>query len=135
MLQDFKKLKLYTKSVQRRYMKQFTSKFICNNLYLLFVNFIIHSQSLDKYFLQLEHHIEWRWEGKKLKIGVTLEGKSPNLVYMIYLIYCFHFFSVIATLLFAGASCIFKLKELIPSYPFGSLNCYQIGAPSHIWKL
>ena len=49
--------KISSKTV--RYIKAFTSKIICNNVDLLFaVIFIIYLQSA-KYFLQMEHHIEW----------------------------------------------------------------------------
>ena len=46
----------------------------------------------------------------KSKTGVNFAGKCSWLMYMICLIHCFPFFSVIATL-FDVASCIFKLKD------------------------
>ena len=42
MLQFFKKLKLCKKLVPRQYIKVFASKFVCDNVYLLFVILIIY---------------------------------------------------------------------------------------------
>ena len=71
-------------------------------------------------------------------IGVTFVGKCTLLMYMIFLTYCFPFFSVIATL-FDVASCIFKLKlknfncsnSFVP-LPFIKLSQLGHGLRSHM---
>ena len=85
----FKKIKLCTKLVARQYMNVFTSKFICNNLYLLFVViFIICLQSSTKLFF-ITGTSHWM-TGSSVKsiTGVTFVGKCPWLV---CLTYCLHF--------------------------------------------
>ena len=51
-------------------------------------------------------------------------------MYMICLTYCFHFFSVIATL-FDVASCIFKLKDFNSSNSFVLLLLIKLGHLGH----
>ena len=65
MLQFLNKPKLFTKLVLRQYMKVFTSKFISNNLYLLFVIFIIYLHSFAKIFPAIG--ISHRMTGSSLK--------------------------------------------------------------------
>ena len=121
MLWFFKKIKLYTKLVPRLYMKVFTSKFICNNLYLLFVFiFIIYLQSSTKLF-SITGTSHWM-TGSSVKsiTGVTFVGKCPWLVCLTYFL---SFLSVTATL-FDVTSCIFKLKNFNCSNFFVPLPCH-----------
>ena len=102
------------------YMKVFMSKFLCNNLYLLFVIFIIICNHVKTKVFSITGTSHWMI-GSSLKsiIGVTFVGKCPWLMYihMICLTYCFPFSSVITTLIDV-ASCIFKLNDFNCSNPF-----------------
>ena len=76
MLYFSKKLKLCTKLVPIQYMKVFTSKFICNNLYLLFVViFIIYLQSSTKVVSTTGTSHRMTSSSAKSIAGVTFMGK------------------------------------------------------------
>ena len=127
MLQYFKKLKLCTKLVPRQYMKIFTSKFICNNLCLVFGSFIIYLQSSTNKVYSTSGTLH-RMTGSsgKLITRLTFVGKCPWLMYMIWLTYCFPFFSAITTP-FGVSSCFFKLKDFNCSNSFVHLPFFKFG--------
>ena len=85
MLQFLKKLKLCTKLVSRQYMKVLTSKLIYNNLYLLFVIFIIYLPSSKNKSIFCNWNLtlnDWFICNVKNR-GNFCGGKCPWLMYMI----------------------------------------------------
>ena len=109
-------------------MKVFTLKFICNNLYLFFVIFIIYLQSFTKKVFSTTGTSHWMTDWSiQLMTEVTFAGKYPWLMYiMINLTCCFHFFQwqqhffLMSLLVFSNSSKILIVP--IPSCPFPSLN-------------
>ena len=120
----FKKLKLWAKLVPRQYMIVVTSKFICNNLYLLIVAiFMIYLQWFTKVSSTTETSQRMTGSSIKSVTGETFIGKCPWLVGLTEF---FLFFLVTATL-FDAALCIFKLKNFNCSYSLASLTFIKLG--------
>ena len=104
------------------------SLFVSNNLYLLFVIFIIYLCNLKTKVFSTTGTSHWMTDlSVKSITGVTFAGKCPWLMYMICLLtYCFPFFSMIATL-FDIAFSIFKLKDFNCSNSFVPLPFIKLG--------
>ena len=117
--------------ISSKYMLVFTSKFICNNLYLLFVIFIIYLQSSKNKSICYNWNLTLNdWFICKVNDRGNFVGKFPWLMCIICLTYCFLFLSVIVAL-FDIAFSIFKLKDFSFSNSFVPLPFIKLGNFRH----